>query len=458
MACLGGGPCSGDGGACGGRTQRQRSSLPPSSTGIANTKLCCKCQERDGVAKANQTESLCPPCLRSSLFAKFKLAVTSHAMISPTDKLLVAFSGGPASRVALEFVNEMQSKAQRNADASKEKCLAVFQVGVAFIDEKMVSQASSTEACRAVEEVRDIVSSMGNPSKELHVFPIEDICSIDTEGSDGKDRLKDLLDAIDDVTGKEDFVQYLRMISLQKIAVDHGYSKLVLGLCTSRIACHVIAATVKGQGYSLPADVQYVDARWEVPVLCPLHDCVIQELTMLCQLDNLKTLQPLKVHQPSVNSIISSFVALLQEENPSRERTIVKTAEKLRSFSFNKLVHSIDKLAFRRRHRLLRFNCIESTSSEALCAICSSPLEKSGVPCSNSELEYSQSEMVMFRSVCCPSCQFQILPEEPLDMERFYSFLPQSMIRKANGDVIADQNSLRDQIQDCLLSEDEDGA
>ncbi|KAL4193035.1 hypothetical protein AMTRI_Chr06g197360 [Amborella trichopoda] len=98
MACLGGGPCSGDGGACGGRTQRQRSSLPPSSTGIANTKLCCKCQERDGVAKANQTESLCPPCLRSSLFAKFKLAVTSHAMISPTDKLLVAFSGGPASR------------------------------------------------------------------------------------------------------------------------------------------------------------------------------------------------------------------------------------------------------------------------------------------------------------------------------------------------------------------------
>lgn len=41
----------------------------------------------------------------------------------------------------------------------------------------------------------------------------------------------------------------------------------------------------QGQGYSLPADVQYVDTRWEVPVVLPLHDCLAQELSLLCELD-----------------------------------------------------------------------------------------------------------------------------------------------------------------------------
>ena len=44
---------------------------------------------------------------------------------------------------------------------------------------------------------------------------------------------------------------------------------------------------LQGRGYSLPADVQYVDARWEVPVVLPLRDCLSQELSMLCHLDRL---------------------------------------------------------------------------------------------------------------------------------------------------------------------------
>jgi hypothetical protein len=35
----------------------------------------------------------------------------------------------------------------------------------------------------------------------------------------------------------------------------------------------------QGQGYTLLADVQYVDVRWEVPVVLPLHGCLAHELT-----------------------------------------------------------------------------------------------------------------------------------------------------------------------------------
>jgi hypothetical protein len=46
-----------------------------------------------------------------------------------------------------------------------------------------------------------------------------------------------------------------------------------------------VANYLQGQGYSLPADVQYVDTRWEVPVVLPLRDCLAQELSLLCELD-----------------------------------------------------------------------------------------------------------------------------------------------------------------------------
>ncbi|KAF3592425.1 hypothetical protein DY000_02028035 [Brassica cretica] len=141
----------------------------------------------------------CADCFRSNVFGKFRLAVTSHAMITPSDNVLVAFSGGSSSRVAIQFVHEWQV-ALKNYEASRDRSLPVFGVGVAFVDE------NSTEA---------------------------------------RDRLVKLLDSVSDVTGKEDLLVHLKMLSLQKVASENGYNRLVLGTCTSRLASHVLTATVK---------------------------------------------------------------------------------------------------------------------------------------------------------------------------------------------------------------------
>jgi cytoplasmic tRNA 2-thiolation protein 2 len=54
-----------------------------------------------------------------------------------------------------------------------------------------------------------------------------------------------LLESVQDMTGREDLIEYLRMQVLQQVAKEHGYTKLVLGLCTTRIAARVLAATAK---------------------------------------------------------------------------------------------------------------------------------------------------------------------------------------------------------------------
>ncbi|KAL2483084.1 Cytoplasmic tRNA 2-thiolation protein 2 [Forsythia ovata] len=394
----------------------------------ANSRVCIKCKDNETIAATHPAVSggggggggggvgvggggdgsrFCADCFRSNLFGKFRFAVTSNAMISPSDNVLIAFSGGSSSRVAIQFVHEMQHKAQKNFDASRDKSLPVFGVGVAYIDE-----------------------------------------------SAGRHKLMELINAVSDVTGKEDLLEHLRMSSLQKIAVENGYTKLVLGTCTSRIACRVLEATVKGQGYSLAADIQYVDARWEIPVVLPLRDCISEELSMLCSLDSLKTVETFQRPHCGINGLISSFVKLLREENPSRESTIVRTAGKLKPFSFNRIIEVNDcngHSASQRRQKKYNLKPTESLPPESFCSICHSPLKKSETTSLNATGNGEASVGIF--AATCSSCQYQILPQEPSSLESFRSLLPQQMISLAKNGSCDRQKWLREEIQDFLLSD-----
>lgn len=117
----------------------------------------------------------------------------------------------------MQFVHELQHKAQKNFDASRDRSLPVFGVGVAFIDESSTFSVPSDEVAKAIQDVRLIVSNLTPPTKELHIVSIDSIFSSDF--SNGSDRLTKLLDAVSDVTGKEDLLVHLRMLSLQKVCL-----------------------------------------------------------------------------------------------------------------------------------------------------------------------------------------------------------------------------------------------
>jgi hypothetical protein len=59
---------------------------------------CGKCDGGGAAVAVAGGVGMCADCFRAHLFGKFKLAVTSNAMVRPTDAVLLAFSGGPASR------------------------------------------------------------------------------------------------------------------------------------------------------------------------------------------------------------------------------------------------------------------------------------------------------------------------------------------------------------------------
>ncbi|KAF7148238.1 hypothetical protein RHSIM_Rhsim03G0020400 [Rhododendron simsii] len=235
-------------------------------------------------------------------------------------------------------------------------------------------------------------------------------------------------------------------------------------LYTSRIACHVITATVKGQGYSLAADIQYVDARWGYQWCFPYVTVSLdQELSMLCRMPivdiydftmmglilswqgSLKTVEVLDTPRSGINGLVSTFVKLLQEENASRECTIVRTAGKLTPFDFNRMPASDDlscNLASLRRQKKYNLKSNESLPPESFCPICNSPLSKSNLLSLN-DVENGQLSAETFGAKCCLSCLFQILPKERSSVEHFYSFLPQPIIAQAKNDNHCNRRWLR---------------
>ncbi|KAK1548788.1 hypothetical protein Q3G72_001985 [Acer saccharum] len=163
----------------------------------------------------------------------------------------------------------------------------------------------------------------------------------------------------------------------------------------------------EGQGYSLPADVQYVDARWEIPVVLPLRDCLTLELNMLCHLDGY----------------------------PNFTRQSKETGVFKRSLFWYQWLGII----------------ICETIAESFCPLCFSPLSKSDLLSLSSCQNYD-----ILDAACCSSCRFQIFPKDPSLMEHFLSVLPQPLLARAKNCSNGNHSSLRKQIQDCLLSKSED--
>lgn len=135
--------------------------------------------------------------------------------------LLIFSCCNTSSRVALQFIHELQYKAQKNFDASRDRSLPVFGVGVAFIDESIASAPSADKSTDvSIEDIESVILELCPPKKALHIFPIESMYSGDS--SDQRNKLKGVFDAFTDATGKEDFLVHLRTLALQKVCPFHN--------------------------------------------------------------------------------------------------------------------------------------------------------------------------------------------------------------------------------------------
>jgi hypothetical protein len=299
---------------------------------------------------------------------------------------------------------------------------------------------------------------------ELHVSSSS--CS-STQASSNElhlQRLLELLAAVDDSTGREDLVVHLTEALLLRAAAAAGCSRLLLGDCASRLAVRVIADAAKGRGFSLPADIQLLDARL-LPekgsgppcVVRPLREVTFKELVQVCQHRGIawsdhsaagpKQQQQQQPAAPaaagtggqrgrggsgpaaggSVNALAEKFVDEMQQGLPASIYTIIKTASHLRPFGFNDVMAVPEAADFlvppnvRQQQRLeqqQRQQGADGSSCGAhsqLCSICRAPLPGGDVADSSIDEAASVARLTLagltgqHSKNVCYSCNRQIL-------------------------------------------------
>ena len=98
MACEAGQGCrSGEGcgtNSCSSANSCSRDDESVHLSYVAKPGVCMKCKEEP----TSDGFELCCTCLHTSLISKFKTAVNKNSLVTPADHILLALSGGPASR------------------------------------------------------------------------------------------------------------------------------------------------------------------------------------------------------------------------------------------------------------------------------------------------------------------------------------------------------------------------
>lgn len=205
-----------------------------------NDSLCTKCKVLPSVVIASQDESLCKLCLFNSLLIKVKSVVNKYKLIEDGDSVLLAFSGGFSSRFfffsvilfSLQFrlkschfraaINLLQS-IQCNSSASKvvpERGKIEFKLGIAHVDERIISGVDNTVAEEAIESIKAIcLNSKIEPIIRPLEYSLETSAFVSnaTETETLRQELQEVIAEVKDVTGKEDLVENLRLRCLSKV-------------------------------------------------------------------------------------------------------------------------------------------------------------------------------------------------------------------------------------------------
>lgn len=296
--------------------------------------LCMKCKSSTARVLVRQRERLCAECLRSGILGKVRSAVKFKGLIERGDKVLLALSGSPASLATLYCIRQLQNTDPKREERGK----VYFDLGVVHVDTGVMDESTSSKHQEDMDTAARSTGFLGEVSY-LHLHEVFQRAVPDTRLV-----LDNLLASIPDKTGREDMITYLRSCLIQHHACAHGYTKIVKGVSASGMAIRVIADVAKGRGFSLPADIQLVDARQgpgSPVVLYPMKDLTDKELAYLCTFSGIKLPTPLckspvaADSKASINHLAKSFINSLQQNLPSAIFTVLGTTSHLQPFPWN---------------------------------------------------------------------------------------------------------------------------
>ncbi|KAH0619686.1 hypothetical protein JD844_000597 [Phrynosoma platyrhinos] len=329
---------------------------------------CMKCKEGSPVLIIRVGDAFCKACFKDYFIHKFRATLGKNRCIYPGEKVLLAFSGGPASSSMVRQVQEGLSQ-----EAAKK---LRFKPGIIFIDEGAVcgqSLATREEVRNQVEailqgtgfpyhllcleEVFDLPSSIlrslscsindqchsykeavdgfikqqrekkgdtAGPSlqDQLGELSVQDFSKKDKEAISGTEtplafhtkELINLFGTVKTLTTKEELLQTLRTHLILHVARTNGYTKVMMGDSCTRVAVKLMTNLCLGRGAFLASDTGFSDNRHgDVLFLRPMREYAAKEIAFYNRFFGVPT-----VFIPALDTKVRGF---LSSPPPSAQST-----------------------------------------------------------------------------------------------------------------------------------------
>lgn len=372
-------------GVCGGCDGSDRCSAlegeggPPSRRQLA-TPPCLKCGGTRAQFVARQREPLCRTCMEESIQNKIKAAILrpgkrGSASLTQDDTLAVACSGGFNS---MAMVHVLTNLAEMEAQRARPR----FRRGL-----KVIHVVTSDSSSDSVASVGASVAAI-DPTIAYFAVPLRYVVESDErlrelvlgggsqlQGSSGEPRSAEDLDLNSIIEGcsltvsaRASMGRLLVKLLCLRVAKVLGSSKLALGCNATYFAMHTLASILRGSGFALPAELQYLDSRfgsWSLPaIIHPLRDSVSKELLLTCYLHGVAFVsseRDIAGDRTDVKSLCKDFIFTAQDRLPSTVLTVMKTVLKL---DYNGITEEEMKV----------LDGSGMIKREKMCQLCSSPM------------------------------------------------------------------------------------
>ncbi|OQV11845.1 Cytoplasmic tRNA 2-thiolation protein 2 [Hypsibius exemplaris] len=310
---------------------------------------CIKCGAPAAIHLRDE-DFKCGACLVASVNQKFRIVLAKYKISSSKERVLVAFSGGPASSALLGTL--------RHATSGSIYSRLFLVPVILYIDEGASFELPLEERKKHLTSVMEAADSSGSAWLLLHsslemVFSSEPM-QLTSEFVGGTaldvhtdthciERLGKLMRSVKTQTGKEEIAKLLRTTLMRKIARQLSISTLFLGDSVDRLAVQLITNTALGKGKRLPLDLGYLDAHDPIcTIVRPLKDVTKKEIAMFNAVSEIRSvevpvIQSVGDTRASVYSFTEKFVFDLQAGFPQTVTTLCKTGDKLCSVTAGKI-------------------------------------------------------------------------------------------------------------------------
>ncbi|ORY99343.1 hypothetical protein BCR43DRAFT_544839 [Syncephalastrum racemosum] len=476
-------------------------------------KVCIKCKTADATVLIRHA-LYCQECFLYAFAGKYRLILSkSNAMRSNRGKVLLACSGGPSSIAMLNLTKDFMHV---DPAAKKKKSLIPSAI-VYHIDESALFNeqvqylcgshadlnSSSNDKAGSTSKLKTMVETK-YPNMEFLAHPMENIFDPRfIQGSDIDKYLKptgdsedyellvqmlkrssisagerskllsDLFRQIKKDTAKESLYWHIKMTMFLAVAEREGCSCIFFADSSTRQCIKIISMTSKGRGFSIPLDVG-VEAETGVKglsVLRPMKDMLSKEIGFYNRFQGLSddVIAPINFHtqanaKSSIERLTEDFIVALDKEFPSTVSTVSRTASKLtpsKEMDFSKGCAICQMYVYQMQSRVrcsinARFSVrpyqsgledwrrritvtdVKETEKEDGCC--------GGSKCGSGCASSNHGQLVDLNLSICYSCQVDLKDYSDQAIELLPPYVAQGI----------DHAKMRSQIEDYLLSDDED--